>query len=84
MERLDDAATELMMASGGDKVMLMMGEAFFETSEQEATEHCEAQVEVCQAQVEKLEQEEATILEAQAELKKLLYSRFGKSIQLEE
>ena len=39
-EKLDDATAELMMAtSGGDgRVMLLIGEAFIESSEEEATE----------------------------------------------
>jgi len=82
LEGIDDASTELMMGSG-DKVMLMMGEVFFEASEEDATEHCEEEVEKQQAMVDKLVEEEADILDAQAALKKVLYGRFGKSIQLE-
>lgn len=37
-EKLDDANTELMMASGEGKTMLLMGEAFVEVSEDYATE----------------------------------------------
>jgi prefoldin subunit 4 len=82
LEGIDDASTELMMGSG-DKVLLMLGEAFFEVSEEDATEHCEALVEKLQAHVDKLSQVEADILDEQASLKKILYGRFGKSIQLE-
>ena len=83
LERLDDASTELMMASG-DKVMLLVGEAFFDTSEEDATEFCEAEVERFQAQLDKLETEEETIVEEQKKLKEILYGRFGRSIQLDE
>ena len=84
LEGIDDASTELMMGSG-DKVMLMLGgETFFETSEEDATEYCEAQVEKHQAQLQQLVQEETDITEEQAALKKILYGRFGKSIQLED
>lgn len=79
---MDDASTELMMGSG-DKVMLHMGEAFFEATEDEATEYCEAHVEKQQAKIDELDEEETDILEQQAMLKKVLYGRFGKSIQLE-
>ena len=72
-----------MMASG-DKVMLLIGESFFDTTEEDATEYCEAEVERVQAKIDDLQSEEDTILEEQAQLKKLLYGRFGKSIQLEE
>ena len=80
---MDDASTELMMGSG-DKVMLYSGEAFFEASEDEATEFCEAEVEKHQATIDALDEEETNIVEQQAELKKILYGRFGKSIQLED
>jgi prefoldin subunit 4 len=83
LERLDDASTELMMASG-DKVMLLVGEAFFDTTEEEATEFCEGEVERFQADLDKLETEEEAIVEEQNNLKKDLYGRFGKSIQLDE
>lgn len=84
LERLDDASTELMMSSDGDNVMLLIGESFFETSEDEATEFCEGEVERMTEESEKLDEEEAKIVEEQAGLKKFLYGRFGKSIQLEE
>lgn len=83
MERLDDASTELMMANG-DKVMLLVGEAFFDTTEEEATEFCEAEVERFQEELEKLETEEETIVGEQSKLKEILYGRFGRSIQLDE
>jgi prefoldin subunit 4 len=72
-----------MMASG-DSVLLYIGESFFDTTEEAATEFCEEEVERMQGMLEKFEEEETGILDQQAELKKMLYSRFGKSIQLEE
>jgi prefoldin subunit 4 len=83
LERLDDASTELMMSSG-DKVLLLIGESFFDTTEEDATEFCEAEVERMQGELDKLETDEETIMEEQDVLKKSLYSRFGGSIQLEE
>ena len=71
------------MASG-DKVMLLVGESFFETNEDDATEFCESEVERMQELLNTLEEEETTIVGEQDGLKKLLYGRFGKSIQLEE
>ena len=82
MERLDDASTELMMGSG-DKVMLLLGGAFIETSEESATQHCEGLVEKYQAKIDAYDKEEEEIVEEQAELKKVLYGRFDKSINLE-
>jgi chaperonin cofactor prefoldin len=83
LEHLDDAATELMMGSG-DKVMLLLGEAFFETHEEAATEFCEAEVERLQSAISKLDDEKSDILAKQAEYKAVLYARFGSSINLEE
>eukprot|EP00536_Pseudo-nitzschia_multiseries_P005160 jgi/Psemu1/189930/e_gw1.94.54.1 len=84
LERLSDASTELMMSSDGDDVMLLIGESFFDTTEEDATEYCEAEEERLSEVQTKLEEEESTIIEKQAALKKVLYGRFGKSIQLED
>lgn len=73
-----------MMISGNTQVLLTMGEAFFEIPEEEATEYCEKLVEQYQTQVDALQQEEETIRSEQAQLKHVLYGRFGKSINLEE
>jgi len=81
---LDDASTELMMGGGDDTVLLELGEAWVETTEDEATESCETQVEDMQSRVDKLNQEEEDIAKEQATLKEILYGRFGKSINLEE
>mmetsp|Transcript_11898 Transcript_11898/g.14393 ORF Transcript_11898/g.14393 Transcript_11898/m.14393 type:complete len:135 (+) Transcript_11898:88-492(+) len=83
LEGIEDASTELMMGNG-DKVMMMLGEAFIEIDEDEATEHCEEQVEKLQETMDELGEEETGIVNEQAGLKKILYSRFGKSINLEE
>ena len=81
---MDDASTELMMADSGDKVMLLSGEAFFETNESDATEYCDYQVEIMQSKLQTLQSEQESILSEQTSLKKILYGRFGKSINLEE
>jgi prefoldin subunit 4 len=83
MEQYDDASTELMMGSG-DKVLLNLGNAFFEIEEDEATELCEEEVSTLQEKMDKLNEEEDDILEQQKQLKAILYARFGKSINLEE
>ena len=83
LESLDDASTELMMLSGGDGVMIVSGEAFLETSEEDAVRHCDQQLEKLQEESDKLEEEERTITEEQSTLKAVLYGRFGKSINLE-
>ena len=91
LEGLDDASTELMMGSSGDgdgddskPILLLLGEAFLEATEEEATEACEEQTEALQEAVGKLQDEEEDILKEQAKLKQMLYARFGKSINLED
>ena len=83
LEKIDDASTELMMGSGST-VMLCLGDALFESSEEDATEFCEAEVDRHQAILDELEKEEGGIQERMDALKKMLYGRFGKSINLEE
>ena len=73
-----------MMASSDDKVMLVLGEAFLQVTEEEATEYCEQQVDVLQAKLDKFVAEEEEITKEQAQLKSILYGRFGNSINLEE
>ena len=82
MEKIEDASTELMMG-GGDTVLLRLGDAMFEVEEDDATEHCEKEADRQQERLDKLREEEADILQRQGGLKKVLYSRFGKSINLE-
>lgn len=83
LEGLDDASTELMMLDDADQVWLLTGEAFGATTQDEAVQHCESQVETLQSKVDQLAKEEEAILAEQADLKKMLYGRFGKSINLE-
>ena len=72
------------MMGSGDKVLLLQGETFFESTEDEATAFCEAAVDKLQSKVLELEKEHETVLAQQDELKKILYGRFGKSINLED
>lgn len=71
------------MMGTGETVMILGGEVFFETTEDDAVAHCEAQEEKLQGVLDTLSAEEKRIIAQQDELKKLLYGRFGKSINLE-
>mmetsp|Transcript_2806 Transcript_2806/g.4398 ORF Transcript_2806/g.4398 Transcript_2806/m.4398 type:complete len:135 (-) Transcript_2806:120-524(-) len=84
LEVMDDASTELMMATGTSKVLLQLGNCFVEVPEDEATEHTEAETEKLQERIDALNGEEADIVSKQGKLKVILYGRFGKSINLEE
>ena len=86
LEKLDDANVELMTNSSGDpdaKVMVMIGEAFVEVSEDFATEYTENKNEKIARKVDELMEEEKIILEKREVLKKDLYGRFGGRINLE-
>uniref|UniRef100_A0A7S0XDK4 Prefoldin subunit 4 n=1 Tax=Chromulina nebulosa TaxID=96789 RepID=A0A7S0XDK4_9STRA len=82
IETLDDATTELAMVGKG-KVMLLIGENFMEVTEEFAEEYCEKKTKKLQSRIEQLENEEQSIVSRQEELKKILYGRFGDSINLE-
>ncbi|KAG5186079.1 hypothetical protein JKP88DRAFT_348137 [Tribonema minus] len=98
LDNLDDATTELMTGDGG-KVNLQLGDAFVVVEEEFATEYCEKKQSIApaesatqycekkqegvQAKLDALSREEDSILKRQAELKKILYARFGASINLE-
>ena len=64
--------------------MLRLGDALFESSEEDATEFCEREVERHQEKLDGLEGEMGEITDKMGALKKILYGRFGKSINLEE
>jgi chaperonin cofactor prefoldin len=64
-------------------IMILHGETFFETNEEDATTFCETRIETLQKELDVLVKEEQEIVSQQSELKKLLYGRFGKSINLE-
>ncbi|KAG1710574.1 hypothetical protein DVH05_013301 [Phytophthora capsici] len=83
LDTLDDANTDLMMGEG-DNVQLFIGESFVETSEDFAQEYLEKRVEEANDELKKLQAEESKLEARQADLKKVLYSRFGQSINLED
>ncbi|ETW03013.1 hypothetical protein H310_05448 [Aphanomyces invadans] len=83
LETLDDANTEIMMGEGNN-VQLFIGESFVEVSEEVAQEYLEAQTEKANDAVAKLAAEETKLESRQDALKKVLYARFGTSINLED
>ncbi len=71
-------------AAGAPRVLLLAGEAFFESSEAEATDVCERRAEAVQSRLDRLEGERAVLARQQDQLKRELYARFGASINLED
>ncbi|CEG45417.1 prefoldin family protein [Plasmopara halstedii] len=83
LDTLDDANTDLMMGEG-DNVRLFIGESFVEASEESAQVYLEKRMEVANNEFKKLQSKESKLEARQAVLKKMLYSRFGQSINLED
>ena len=82
-EKIEDASTELMMAEGDGRIMVLIGEAFVEVSEEYASEYCEKKQGMIAKRVEDFAAEERDIVQRCDVLKKTLYARFGDSINLE-
>jgi prefoldin subunit 4 len=82
-ERIDDANTDMMMNSSGGKVMILIGEAFVEVSEEFAESYCAEKSEALTKKVDAMMAEDLAITQRQEVLKKALYARFGDSINLE-
>ncbi|RHY05662.1 hypothetical protein DYB25_008371 [Aphanomyces astaci] len=72
------------MQQGCPVATLFIGESFVEVSEEDAQEYLEAQTDVTNAVVSKLNAEESKLEARQDALKKVLYARFGTSINLED
>jgi prefoldin subunit 4 len=80
--KIDDAISDLEDLLDG-QAMLLIGEAFVEVSEDEANEYLEEKKAGLATKVEEYNKEEAGILARQDELKTVLKTRFGDSINLE-
>jgi prefoldin subunit 4 len=80
----DDAQEELALVLEEDAIMLALGEAFFPVSEEEA----EAKITQAKFLTENLkntrDNEAKDIFAEMADLKKTLYAKFGKSVNLED
>mmetsp|Transcript_16033 Transcript_16033/g.21017 ORF Transcript_16033/g.21017 Transcript_16033/m.21017 type:complete len:126 (-) Transcript_16033:1818-2195(-) len=85
LEELEDATTELALVEDSDNIKLMLGgESFIDVSEDYANEFCEKEQERLQSEIDQVQSTIDAILARQSELKKVLYARFGSSINLEE
>ena len=85
LDNLDDAEQELMLVEGDeDKLCLKLGDGFVECEEDYVTEYIEKKKEAAEGERDKLSAELAGLAARQMELKKVLYGRFGKNINLEE
>ncbi|CAN1247168.1 Prefoldin subunit 4, partial [Linum grandiflorum] len=82
-ENLEDAGNELILTDE-DVVRFQIGEVFAHVEKDEVETRIEEMKETTSKNLEKLEGEKVSILAQMGELKKILYGKFGDSINLEE
>lgn len=73
-----------MILTDEEVVRFQIGEVFAHVPKEEVETRIEQMKEVTSKNLEKLEEEKDSILAQMAELKKVLYGKFGDSINLEE
>ncbi|KAJ3215548.1 Casein kinase II subunit alpha [Dinochytrium kinnereticum] len=83
-EYLDDLEGELELQDEDEPVKYKIGDAFFDLSLTDCQERLKQDQEVISKEVEEIEKEMEKLKGGMDELKKVLYARFGKSINLEK
>mmetsp|Transcript_28759 Transcript_28759/g.80981 ORF Transcript_28759/g.80981 Transcript_28759/m.80981 type:complete len:125 (-) Transcript_28759:233-607(-) len=83
LDDLEDAGNELML-SDEQEALFVVGECFLHLSNDEAEERIQKHNEEVEERRAKFEAELEHVNERMAELKTLLYGKFGNSINLEE
>ena len=74
----------MLVEGDDDKLCLKLGDGFVECDEDYVNEYIEKKKEAAEGERDKLSAELAGLAARQMELKKVLYGRFGKNINLEE
>ena len=82
-DNLEDASNELILTDE-EVVRFQIGEVFAHVPRDEVETRIEQMKEVTGKNLEKLEEEKDSVLAQMTELKKILYGKFGESINLEE
>ncbi|XP_030444220.1 probable prefoldin subunit 4 [Syzygium oleosum] len=82
-DNLEDASNELILTDE-EVVRFQIGEVFAHVPKDEVESRIEEMKEVTTKNLGKLEEEKDSVLAQMAELKKILYGKFGDSINLEE
>ncbi|XP_021742272.1 probable prefoldin subunit 4 [Chenopodium quinoa] len=82
-ENLEDASNELILTDE-EVVRFQIGEVFAHVPKEEVETRLEEMKELTEKNLEKLEEEKESITAQMADLKKILYGKFGDSINLEE
>lgn len=83
MEELEDASNELML-SDEETVRYVIGECFVHIDKDSAEERIQAQTDLVTSEIGEFKGELDDIAAQMAQLKKALYGKFGKSINLED
>lgn len=82
-ENLEDAGNELILTDE-EIVRFQIGEVFAHVPKEEVETRLEEMKELTEKNLEKLEEEKELVVSQMADLKKILYGKFGDSINLEE
>ncbi|XP_024398199.1 probable prefoldin subunit 4 [Physcomitrium patens] len=82
-DNLEDASNELILADEPE-LRYLIGEVFTHLPVEEVEEKLESLKEENSQQLEELQEEKNEVLAKMAALKKILYGKFGDSINLEE
>ncbi|GAA6005697.1 hypothetical protein JCM11491_003729 [Sporobolomyces phaffii] len=82
-EDYEEIETELELLDEDDQIMYKLDSTFLHLPVSEALEHLQASLGKTRAKVDALEQEKRTCAEEMEGLKKILYEKFGNSINLE-
>ncbi|KAJ3098982.1 hypothetical protein HDU97_003547 [Phlyctochytrium planicorne] len=84
MEYLDDLEGELQLLDEDDPVKYRIGDTFIDIPYSESQERLEKDKESLGEDIKEIESRMATLKKGMDGLKKVLYARFGKSINLEK
>ncbi|CAJ2628521.1 probable prefoldin subunit 4 [Trifolium pratense] len=82
-DNLEDASNELILTDE-EVVRFQIGEVFAHVPKDEVESRIEQLQEATSQKLEKLEEEKQSVVAQMSELKKILYGKFGESINLEE
>ncbi|GAA5981252.1 hypothetical protein JCM5350_006076 [Sporobolomyces pararoseus] len=82
-EDFEEVETELELLDEDEKVMYKLDSSFLHLPVSEALEHLQDSLGNTREKVEALEEEKRVCLEEMEKLKKVLYEKFGNSINLE-
>ncbi|WCJ43878.1 ABI3-interacting protein 3 [Euphorbia peplus] len=82
-DNLEDASNELILTDE-EVVRFQIGEVFAHVPKDQVETRIEDMKELTCKNIEKLEKEKDSIVAQMADLKKILYGKFGESINLEE